>query len=122
MATLRVLCALCLAIGLVACATPEFKVLEADKCPVPADQLAAQCSHPQSLQAGATYDDLVTLAVQDSISLRECSEQARFLRKAIEACNASIDAHNEKIREIMRRSKGAENRVRAPIGSRSAAR
>jgi hypothetical protein len=100
MATLRLLSSLALAVSLVACAAPEFRVMEADKCPVPADQLAAQCALPQSLQAGATYDDLVTLAVQDSISLRECSEQARFLRKAIEACNASIDQHNERIREI----------------------
>jgi|SRR5882672_31554 len=83
-----------------ACQTTAFKVMEADPCPVPAQQLALQCSLAQSLQEGATYDDLVALAVEDAANLRRCSEQARFLRSAIEACNVSIEKHNAKIREI----------------------
>jgi hypothetical protein len=92
---------------LTACATVDFKVMEADLCPVPTQQLTEQCPLAQSLQPGATYDDLVALAIEDSANLRRCGEQAKFLRNAVELCNASIERHNAKIREINAKVKEA---------------
>jgi len=93
--------------ALTGCQTTRFQVMEADQCPVPPAQVAAQCVPPRTLADGATYDDLVALAIEDAENLKRCAEQTNFLSKSIALCNASIDQHNARIREINAKTTGS---------------
>jgi len=78
-------------------------IREAIACPVPRDKLLEQCAEPGQVPAGATYADVIGIAVDDRKNLKACSIHDRYLARNIQQCNEAIDRHNAVVREINER-------------------
>ena len=66
------------------------------ECPVKPEDLAAKCAAPAAIETGATYQDLVQVAITDRKNLIECEKDRQFLENSINECNAAIRKNNEK--------------------------
>ena len=85
------------------CAQKIPLIREAIACPVPKDKLLEQCVEPGQIPAGATYADVIAIAVYDRKNLKACSIHDRYLASNIQQCNEAIDRHNAAVREINER-------------------
>jgi hypothetical protein len=92
--------ALVAAFALTGCATQYVaQVLPSLKCEPPA-ALMAPCPAPASLKAGLTYRELLEAHLADRQQLQRCAAQQDDLRRAINTCNARIEAHNAELAKL----------------------
>jgi hypothetical protein len=70
------------------------------ECPVTEEDLAAKCAEPETVAAGATYEDLIVVAMTDRKNLIECEKNRQLLQNSINKCNIGIRQYNEKIGEF----------------------
>lgn len=82
---------------LTACATQYVaQVPPSLKCEPPA-ALMAPCPAPAALKSGVTYRELLEAHLADRQQLLRCAAQQDDLRRAINTCNARIEAHNAEL-------------------------
>jgi hypothetical protein len=53
------------------------------ECPVKEEDLAAKCAEPATIATGATYQDLIRIAIADRKNLSECEKNRQFLQNSI---------------------------------------
>lgn len=70
------------------------------ECPIKKEDLAAKCAEPTIIATGATYQDLIQIAIADRKNLIECEKNRQFLQNSINECNVAIRKNNEKIDEF----------------------
>lgn len=70
------------------------------ECPIKEEDLAARCAEPATIASGATYQDLIQIAITDRKNLIECEKNRQFLQNSINECNVAIRKNNEKIEEF----------------------
>ena len=63
----------------------------------PSAPLMAPCPAPAALKAGLTYRELLEAHLADRQQLQRCAAQQDDLRRAINTCNARIEAHNAEL-------------------------
>jgi hypothetical protein len=98
---------LAIAIFLLAGCTHTIPLLSASvECPIKPEDLAAKCAAPAAIATGATYQDLVQVAIRDRKNLIECEKDRQFLENAIHECNAAIRKNNEKVDEFNKKYAG----------------
>ena len=86
------------AAGLLAgCATPHMAQVPASLKCEPAAPLMAPCPTPAALKSGLTYRELLEAHLADRQQLQRCAAQQDDLRRAINTCNARIEAHNAEL-------------------------
>ena len=91
---------LAIAVFLLAGCTHTIPLLSASiECSVKPEDLAAKCAAPATIATGATYQDLVQIAITDRKNLIECEKDRQFLENSINECNAAIRKNNEKVDE-----------------------
>lgn len=91
------LLALMAAFALTGCATQYVaQVPPSLKCEPPV-ALMAPCPAPAALKAGLTYRELLEAHLADRQQLQRCAAQQDDLRRAINTCNARIEAHNAEL-------------------------
>jgi peptidoglycan hydrolase CwlO-like protein len=76
------------------------------ECPVKQEDLAAKCAEPATIATGATYQDMIRIAIADRKNLSECEKNRQYLQNSINECNAAIRKHNEKIDEFNKKYAG----------------
>jgi len=76
------------------------------ECPIKEEDLAARCAEPATIASGATYQDLIQIAITDRKNLIECEKNRQFLQNSINECNVAIRKNNEKIEEFNKRYSG----------------
>jgi hypothetical protein len=76
------------------------------ECPVKEEDLAAKCAEPATIATGATYQDLIRIAIADRKNLSECEKNRQFLQNSIDECNVAIRKNNEKIDEFNKKYAG----------------
>lgn len=76
------------------------------ECPIKEEDLAARCAEPATIASGATYQDLIQIAITDRKNLIECEKNRQFLQNSINECNIAIRKNNEKIEEFNKRYAG----------------
>jgi hypothetical protein len=81
-------------------------IREAIACPVPVDKLQEHCAEPGQIPAGATYADVIRIAIDDRKNLKACGVHDRYLASNIQECNEAIERHNAALREINQRYAG----------------
>lgn len=83
---------------LTGCATthPVAQVPPSLKCE-PQAALMAPCPAPTPLKAGLTYREVLDAHLADRQQLQRCAAQQEDLRRAVQTCNARIDAHNAEL-------------------------
>lgn len=88
---------------LTACATQYVaQVPPSLKCEPPA-ALLAPCPAPAALKSGLTYRELLEAHLADRQQLQRCATQQDDLRRAINSCNARIEAHNAELAKLAAR-------------------
>ena len=98
---------LAIAVFLLAGCTHTIPLLSASiECPVKPEDLAARCAAPATIATGATYQDLVQVAITDRKNLIECEKDRQFLENSIHECNAAIRKNNEKVDEFNKKYAG----------------
>lgn len=94
-------CRLVIAIvALTGCTTTVPVINASIECPIRETDLAAKCAPPATIAAGATYQDLIRIAIEDRKNLAECEKNRQFLQDAINECNTAIRKHNQTIDEF----------------------
>lgn len=90
------------ALALTGCATTQYtaQVPPSLKCE-PAPPLMASCPAPTPLKAGLTYREVLDAHLADRQQLQRCAAQQEELRRAVQACNARIDAHNAELAKVV---------------------
>jgi hypothetical protein len=92
--------ALVAVLALTGCATQYVaQVPPSLKCEPPA-VLMASCPAPAALKAGLTYRELLEAHLADRQQLQRCAAQQDDLRRAINTCNARIEAHNAELSKL----------------------
>lgn len=92
--------ALVAVLTLTGCATQYVaQVPPSLKCE-PAAALMAPCPAPAALKAGLTYRELLEAHLADRQQLQRCAAQQDDLRRAINTCNARIEAHNVELSKL----------------------
>lgn len=82
------------------CATQHVaQVPPSLKCE-PAALLMAPCPAPTPLKTGLTYRELLDAHLADRQQLQRCATQQDDLRRAVNTCNARIDAHNAELARL----------------------
>lgn len=66
----------------------------------PAAVLMAPCPAPTPLKAGLTYRELLEAHLADRQQLQRCAQQQDDLRRALNTCNARIEAHNAELAKL----------------------
>ena len=83
-----------------ACATQYVaQVPPSLKCEPPA-ALLASCPAPAALKSGLTYRELLEAHLADRQQLQRCAAQQDDLRRALNTCNARIEAHNAEMAKL----------------------
>lgn len=96
-----------IAVLLLAACTHTIPLLSASiECPIKPEDLATKCAAPASIATGATYQDLVQIAITDRKNLIECEKNRQFLENSINECNAAIRKNNEKVDEFNKKYAG----------------
>lgn len=92
------------AVALTGCAThPAAQVPASLKCE-PSAALLAPCAAPVALKAGLTYREMLDAHLADRQQLQRCATQQDELRRAVNACNARIDAYNAELTKAAART------------------
>jgi hypothetical protein len=76
------------------------------ECPISQEDLAAKCAEPATIATGATYQDMIRIAIADRKNLSECEKNRQYLQNSINECNAAIRKNNEKIDEFNKKYAG----------------
>jgi hypothetical protein len=89
------------AAALSGCTTPQYvaQVPPSLKCE-PAAALMASCPTPTPLKTGLTYRELLDAHLADRQQLQRCAVQVDDLRRAVNTCNARIEAHNAELAKL----------------------
>jgi hypothetical protein len=88
------------AVALSGCATQYVaQVPPSLKCE-PAAVLMAACPAPTPLKTGLTYRELLEAHLSDRQQLQRCAVQLDDLRRAVNTCNARIEAHNAELAKL----------------------
>lgn len=84
--------------ALTGCGTTQYvaQVPPSLKCEPPTP-LMAPCPAPTPLKAGLTYREVLDVHLADRQQLQRCAAQQEELRRAVQTCNARIDAHNAEL-------------------------
>ncbi|WP_338414547.1 hypothetical protein [uncultured Sphaerotilus sp.] len=86
-----------MALSLTGCAShPAAQVPASLRCEPPA-ALLAPCAAPVALKPGLTYREMLDAHLADRQQLQRCAAQQDELRRALNSCNARIDAHNAEL-------------------------
>jgi hypothetical protein len=86
---------------LTGCAATQYvaQVPPSLKCE-PSASLMAPCPAPTPLKAGLTYREVLDAHLADRQQLQRCAVQQEDLRRAVQTCNARIDAHNAELAKL----------------------
>jgi hypothetical protein len=92
---------------LAGCSQTKIPVISTSmECPVKEEDLAAKCAEPATVAAGATYEDLIVVAMTDRKNLIACEKNRQFLQNSINECNVEIRKYNEMIEELNKKYSG----------------
>jgi hypothetical protein len=85
------------AVALTGCATHPFaQVPSSLKCE-PSAALLSPCAAPVALKDGLTYREMLDAHLVDREHLQRCAAQQDELRRALNTCNARLDAYNTEL-------------------------
>lgn len=89
-----------LPIALCGCATPVPPVVKQSlKCEIPASMLE-HCAQPSQIDEGASYEQVIDIAIRDRENLRICAQRQESLAETAAICQKEVAKYNQEISDI----------------------